>query len=189
MTAPDSPNETEFEILEEIAGLRPAQPWGACVGACLGWLAGAGYITRKFGGRPTPKGVEALKAKHPEWTPDDVKACLKVRLNFNVAQERNMHKDLTSYIEKLGLVATDRVTNFTGVIDSIVFDLYGCIQASVKPRTLDEKKQPQDGRWFDISRLTISDERVMEVPRHFLAPVPPSTPADKGCADRATSRG
>jgi hypothetical protein len=43
----------EIEILEECAGLRPAAPWGAAVGAALETLRGAGFLT---GNRVTEKG-------------------------------------------------------------------------------------------------------------------------------------
>lgn len=69
MTANDQDELTqhELEILEEIAGLREAAPWGAWVGVALGYLARKGFITHKFGGRLTDKGRAVLKAAHPEW--------------------------------------------------------------------------------------------------------------------------
>ena len=67
-------------------------------------------------------------------------------------------------INLLGLKATDKITGFSGVIDSISFDLYGCIQAVVKP-PLSKDGQISSGNWFDISRLEIDyRERVIEVP-------------------------
>lgn len=50
--------EHEREILEEIAGLRPARPWGAAVGAAYESLLGGGYITGP--GELTHKGHAAL---------------------------------------------------------------------------------------------------------------------------------
>lgn len=66
-------------------------------------------------------------------------------------------------MELLGLFVEDKVTNFSGVVTSVSFDLYGCIQAVVTPK-LNEGKL-EDGRWFDVKRLTIvNDKPVMEVP-------------------------
>ena len=62
----------------------------------------------------------------------------------------------------LGLKAEDRVTGFSGVISSVTFDLYGCVQAIVTPRVGSDGKTGE-GHWFDIKRLTTS-ERVMDVP-------------------------
>lgn len=65
----DDLNEYELQTLEEIAGIKPVSEWGAWVGECLGYLKGSGYITAKFGGKLTEKGIAAIKAKHPEWEP------------------------------------------------------------------------------------------------------------------------
>lgn len=55
-------NDAEIEILREVAGELPPRAWGGHVGAILEWLAGHGYITRKFGGKITDKGRAALEA-------------------------------------------------------------------------------------------------------------------------------
>jgi len=74
-----------------------------------------------------------------------------------------------SKIEKnlslLGLTATDCVTGFKGVVTSVSFDLFGCIQAVVTPPAGENGKQ-EDSRWYDVARLKISvtAERVMPVP-------------------------
>ena len=57
-----------------------------------------------------------------------------------------------------------------GIVETIGFDLYGCVQAVLKPG-LDEKGVPQDGRWFDLKRLTaISTEPVMARPTFASVP-------------------
>jgi hypothetical protein len=67
-------------------------------------------------------------------------------------------------IELLGLKAQDKVTGFKGVITSISFDLYGCVQAVVNPGT-DKTGKPVDSHWFDVSRLKVtSTTPVMERP-------------------------
>ena len=45
---------------------------------------------------------------------------------------------LKKHVELLGHRAVDKITGFKGVIDSISFDLYGCIQACVRP-AIDKK--------------------------------------------------
>lgn len=71
---------------------------------------------------------------------------------------------IQQHIDKLGRKAKDKVTGFKGVVSSVSFDLYGCIQAVVTPPATKDGKC-EDGRWFDIQRLEIEDsKRVMEVP-------------------------
>jgi hypothetical protein len=60
------------------------------------------------------------------------------------------------HIALLGLKVKDAVTGFTGVVTTISFDLYGCIQAVVTPPFVDSDK-PNSGKWFDVSRLEILD--------------------------------
>ena len=64
----------------------------------------------------------------------------------------------------LGLQVEDRVTGFTGVVVSVSFDLFGCIQAVVRPAKTAEGKL-EDSHWFDIARLRVTGSApVMEVP-------------------------
>lgn len=68
------------------------------------------------------------------------------------------------HIELLGIKATDAVTGFEGVITTMSFDLYGCVQAVVTP-PIDKDGKLKDGKWFDVTRLKLSDEPpVMELP-------------------------
>ncbi len=67
-------------------------------------------------------------------------------------------------LQLLGLKVKDRVTGFTGIAESISYDLYGCVQAVVKP-PINEKGEVVDGRWFDVSRLEVLDPTpVMTIP-------------------------
>lgn len=83
-------------------------------------------------------------------------------------------------IELLGYQARDRVTGFTGVVSSICFDLFGCVQALVTP-PVDEKGNCSDSRWFDVARLITSGDRVMEPPAHFTE--------DRGPAEKPARTG
>lgn len=64
------------------------------------------------------------------------------------------------HLQILGCKATDKVTNFTGTVVSISYDLVGCIQAFVRP-PMNKEGKLDDGHWFDASRLEIG-ERVMD---------------------------
>jgi hypothetical protein len=67
-------------------------------------------------------------------------------------------------IDLLGQRARDKVTGFEGVIECVSFDLYGCVQITLRPG-LDEKGLPKDGRWFDVARMDIIDAvPIMPVP-------------------------
>lgn len=66
-------------------------------------------------------------------------------------------------LELLGLKVRDRITGFSGVVGSVCFDLYGCVQAVVSP-PIDDKGTLPDGKWFDTSRLEVLDPvPVMEI--------------------------
>lgn len=81
----------------------------------------------------------------------------------------------------LGLKVRDRVTGFEGVVSTIGFDLYGCIQAVVNPG-LDKDLTPRDSVWFDVHRLQVlSDVPVMDQP-NFVAG--PQASGIKGPAER-----
>lgn len=71
------------------------------------------------------------------------------------------------HIELLGYKAKDKVTGFSGVIDSVCFDAYGCIQISLKPPMNKDGEIPQ-GYWFDVTRLEIdTKKRVVEMPNFY----------------------
>jgi len=75
-----------------------------------------------------------------------------------------------AHIDLLGKTARDRVTGFEGVVSSVSFDLYGCIQAAVTP-SVDKDGKTRDGHWFDVNRLEITDEtRRMPVPAFAKTP-------------------
>lgn len=69
-----------------------------------------------------------------------------------------------THLDLLGKTARDRVTGFSGVVASISFDLYGCVQAVLTP-PIDKDGKPVQGCWFDVNRLDVTKhERVMPVP-------------------------
>lgn len=71
---------------------------------------------------------------------------------------------VTVHLELLGMKAEDKVTGFKGVITSVSFDLYGCVQALINPGA-DNDGKLKDQSWFDVARLTvIGAGPVMERP-------------------------
>ena len=86
--------------------------------------------------------------------------------------------EVKKHFDKIGFKAVDKVTGFVGVISSISFDLYGCIQYALTPPVGENNKYP-DGRWFDYTRLNVKGRKpVMEVPQ-FIFGVPPKGAAEK----------
>lgn len=72
--------------------------------------------------------------------------------------------NLIEHINKLGHKVKDKVTGFTGVVTTVSFDLYGCIQVVVVP-AVKEDGSLGEGKWFDIGRLeVIGAEPVMKRP-------------------------
>ena len=77
--------------------------------------------------------------------------------------------NLKKHIDLLGYKVEDKVTGFTGVLASVSFDLYGCVQAIVTPTGLDKDGKIMDAHWFDISRLKILGKvPVMTPPDYFF---------------------
>lgn len=80
-------------------------------------------------------------------------------------------------LELLGLKVRDRVTGFTGVVSSVCFDLYGCVQAVVSP-PVDDKGALAESKWIDTSRLEVlSTVPVMEIPGGRFVVTRSDTPA------------
>jgi len=89
------------------------------------------------------------------------------------------------HIDLLGYKAEDKITGFKGVIDSVCFDLYGCIQVSLKPPVDKDGKIP-DSFWFDVTRLKINTKvRIVKLPNFYEGYV---AEGKKGAADKPTMR-
>lgn len=77
---------------------------------------------------------------------------------------------IKKHLQLLGLRVEDRVTGLRGVVASVSFDLYGCVQAIVNPG-LDKDKKLKDSVWFDVNRLKVlSDKPVMTLPNFDFGP-------------------
>lgn len=67
-------------------------------------------------------------------------------------------------INLLGLKVEDKITGFKGVVVTIGFDLFGCVQAIVRPSTNKDNKM-LESEWFDVDRLKVTSTKpVMNVP-------------------------
>lgn len=72
--------------------------------------------------------------------------------------------DLQRALDYLGLKAKDKISGLSGVITSVSFDLYGCIQVVLRPQKLNKDGEPLQGSWVDINRLQITSKKpVMEM--------------------------
>jgi len=90
-------------------------------------------------------------------------------------------KNVKKHLELLGLRAEDKVTGLKGVIDCISFDLYGCIQAVLRP-SAKEDGELLKGTWMDVSRLRVTGKKpVMNLPDYDAGYV---SEGGKGPADK-----
>lgn len=70
---------------------------------------------------------------------------------------------IRKHLEWLGKRVRDRVTGLEGVVSSVGFDLYGCVQAIVNPG-IDKDGKLRESHWFDLNRLEELSGPVMSVP-------------------------
>jgi len=77
---------------------------------------------------------------------------------------------LQKCIDLLGMKVKDKITGATGVVTSLCFDLFGCIQVIVTPGKVNKNGQEVSSiGWIDINRLEIKkSKRVMEHPNFEL---------------------
>ena len=69
--------------------------------------------------------------------------------------------NVKKHLDLLGHEVKDKVSDYKGVVISMCFDLYGCIQADVRPKTLDKDGKVRGGRWFDVSRITVTSKKPL----------------------------
>jgi len=79
--------------------------------------------------------------------------------------------EIRKHMNLLGMKVVDRVTGFRGVVTSISFDLYGCIQAVVTPGSNKDGTQGE-AHWHDVNRLRVTGKKpVMPRPDWDFGPV------------------
>lgn len=74
-----------------------------------------------------------------------------------------------SSLKLLGLEGEDKITGFQGVIQTVGFDLYGCVQVVLMPAA-DKDGKLREGAWFDLKRIEVSENRVMTEPSFGRTP-------------------
>lgn len=98
-------------------------------------------------------------------------------------------------LASMGLPATDKITGFKGVLISISFDVFGCIQGCLKP-PVSKEGQDEKGGWFDINRLDFEKPKNRKMdcanfekiysdfePPKQEKPLSRSSTAGMGCSD------
>lgn len=91
------------------------------------------------------------------------------------------------HLELLGFTVKDVVTGFHGVVASVSFDLYGCVQALVNPGMGKDGKLGEQ-QWFDVARLVkLSGSPVMPPPDFEHGPVAEGRrgPAEKPACNKS----
>lgn len=76
---------------------------------------------------------------------------------------------MEKHLKLLGWKVKDKVTGFIGVVEHVGIDLYGCVQAIVRPNVATSKDGTQkcdDSRWFDVARL----DKIGKAP--VMTPIP-----------------
>ena len=87
------------------------------------------------------------------------------------------------HMSLLGQQMKDVVTGAVGMVSTISFDAYGCVQAVLTQKVNKDGTKP-DSRWFDVKRLQKFGKRIMDVPPHFTTPVGSERgPAEKPARD------
>lgn len=100
---------------------------------------------------------------------------------YGKTKEEETMTEVQKHLKLLGLKVQDKITGAKGVVASISFDLYGCIQAVITPEVTKDGKQ-QDSHWCDVRRLVVKGKKpVMEVPNFDFGPMAEGRkgPADK----------
>jgi hypothetical protein len=76
--------------------------------------------------------------------------------------------EIKKHMALLGHEVKDKVSDFEGVVISMSFDLYGCIQADVRPKGLKiDDGTPKQGYWMDVSRLEVVSKEPLMTPPNF----------------------
>lgn len=94
--------------------------------------------------------------------------------------------NVDAHIDLLGKSVKDRITGFKGTVISVNFDLFGCVQATVKPSSLDKDGKMIDAQWFDVNRLEVTDKKNRAMPIPAYAPKPADH--DHGPAEKPKTR-
>ena len=70
-------------------------------------------------------------------------------------------------LELLGKKVRDKVTRCEGIVTSVGFDLYGCVQGLVNPGMAGDRKM-LELLWFDVARLEVIDPCPVMTPPKYV---------------------
>lgn len=87
-------------------------------------------------------------------------------VSIHSPQGTAMESEIHAHLALLGHPARDRVTDAEGVVTSVSFDLYGCVQGLLVFKRAPDGKQ-DDSRWYDVARLEKTGDRVMHPPARW----------------------
>ncbi len=76
---------------------------------------------------------------------------------------------IEEHLDLLGKRMKDVVTGVSGMVDSVSFDVYGCVQATLRAKMNRDGTIPE-AHWFDVKRLKTAGDRIMDAPPHFTTP-------------------
>jgi hypothetical protein len=94
---------------------------------------------------------------------------------------------IRQHLSILGHKVEDKVTGFKGVVSSVSFDLYGCVQVIVTP-PVNKDATMGESKWFDIARLTVtSKEPVLPMPS-FTGDAEQIATGKKGPAEKPSQK-
>lgn len=83
----------------------------------------------------------------------------------------------------LGKKVEDKISKRKGIVTSVCFDLYGCIQVVVDEQKLDKEGKAMTFGWVDINRLNIlKSKEIMPHPdfdNKYKSIIKVNGPADK----------
>ena len=68
-------------------------------------------------------------------------------------------------LDLLGTMQQDVVSGIEGMVSSVSFDAYGCVQAVLSRKANKKTGDIPDGRWVDVKRLRdLGKDRIMVMP-------------------------
>lgn len=82
----------------------------------------------------------------------------------------NAKPNIIPYLDAIGYEAIDNVTKFRGVITSVSFDLYGCIQFLLTPPVTKDGKM-EESEWCGVNGVYVFDGRPRVVTPQPFRPV------------------
>ena len=88
-------------------------------------------------------------------------------------------KLIKKHLALLGFKVEDKISGFKGVISSVSFDLYGCVQVCIDPGLAKDGKLGTS-YWFDVSRLKILSKKAIIKQPNFEEGK--QAEGDQGCA-------